>query len=312
MARLRPLGLLLAALVFATGAAAIVRAGLAAGTLLGTSFTRGAAQALVPLGIALAVTAALFALFRAGGRRALTHLSRRDLDSLSALESVTAILVVVLLVAVTFGSFTGTLLSLGLVGFGLTLALQRPILAVGGWCAILFTRLFRVGDRIEVDKLHGDVLEIALFSTRLWEVDGATGRATGRVLSVSNAIFLEKPVANATGDAPIVFDELAFAVAYGSDLAAAQRLLHDVAQRVIPPAEHAQMAERYARATEAAAIDTAFPRAPVVLVALGPDRVTLTLRYLVDARHRSRVRSELARAWLEGTGGEAAPRVTSG
>lgn len=310
MARLRPLGFLLAALLFVLGLAAIARVG--GGKLASTELTTALGALLVPLGIATAATLALFVLFRAGSRHLLHRHALRDMQSLSALETVAAVIVVVFLVAETFGSFAGTLLSLGLVGFGLTLALQRPILAVGGWSAILFARLFRVGDRIEVEKMAGDVLEINLFTTRLWEVDIATGRATGRMLTVSNALFLEKAVANATADLPHVFDEFAVTIAYGSDLRAAETLLRRVGGEVLDAERQTAMAAAYERATHGLPIDTAFPRAPMVIVALQPGGVEMRLRYLVDARHRSHVRTAMAETWLKSLGergGEAVPRV---
>ncbi len=312
MASLRPLGFLLAALLFALGVSAIAWAGLREGRLPDSEATQALGALLPSLSVAAAVTLALFVLFRAGSRHLLRGAHVRDLQSLSALETVTVVLVVVFLVAESFGSFTGTILSLGLVGFGLTLALQRPILAVGGWCAILFSRLFRVGDRIEVDKMMGDVLEIRLFSTRLWEVDATTGRATGRALTVSNALFLEKPVANATLDVPQTFDEFAVVVAYGSDLRAAEALLRAVGAEVLDPAQQSAMAQEYERVAHGLPIGTTFPRSPTVIVALQPAAVELRLRYLVDARHRSQVRTALAEAWLKALGdaaGQPVPRV---
>lgn len=312
MARVRPLGILLALLTFLTGLAAIAWVAVRDGRLAESAGVLRLEAELPTLAIALAATLFLMVAFRGGARRIARRHGERDLRSLSALESVAALVVVIVLLALTFGSFAGTILSLGLVGFGLTLALQRPILAVGGWIAILFTRLFRVGDRIEVDKMHGDVLEINLFNTRLWEVDGATGRPTGRVLSMSNAVFLEKPVANATADAPDVFDEFVVTVAYGSDVRAAEALLRGVGGTVIDAASQRQRAAAYARVAEELPIDAEFPDAPIILVTLAPGGIELRLRYLVDARRRSATRTALSEAWLVALGeraGEPVPRV---
>lgn len=314
MARLRPLALLLVVLVFATGLAAIAYVGVREGRIADTPTTRSLGNLFEPLAIAAGATLAFQILFRAGARRLLRRSAERDLRSLGALETVAVIVVVVFLVAVTFGSFTGTLLSLGLVGFGLTLALQRPILAVGGWLAIIFTRLFRVGDRIEVDKIHGDVVEIHLFNTRLWEVSPDTGRPTGRIVSIANAVFLEKPVANATADAPFVFDEFAVLVAYGSDLRAAEHLLRAAGAEVLDAEGMVRMAEQYEAQVESMPIEAVFPRGPTVVVALLPNGVELRLRYLVDARQRSAMRTALSETWIKVLGeraGEAVPHVVS-
>jgi small-conductance mechanosensitive channel len=312
LARRQPLLVLFVLLVALLGASLVAEAGVSAGKLQPTRFVAGLAGLVVPVAIALGGTVAFAFLFRAAGRRLERQEGALALRSLAALQTAAVIVVVVFLVGATFGNFTGTLLSLGLVGFGLTLALQRPILALGGWCAIIFAKLFRVGDRIEVADLAGDVLEIRLFTTRLWEVDRATQRATGRLLSVNNGLFLEKPVANATADVRHVFDEFVVTVAFGSDVQAADALLRRVGARVLEPSEQAGAADAYASSTQGLPIETTFPREPVVLVGLVEQGVELRLRYLADARRRSQLRTALAEAWLAALGEhakDAVPRI---
>lgn len=302
--------LVLTTLFGATAVAAwAVRWAVGAGYLPSTPWTAGFSgtarawtwAAAAGLGFVLALRGAALARRRAGqgpGR------------NLRQLQTLAAALLVLMLMAGLAGDVQGILVSVGLVGFGLTLALQRPILALAGWASIFFGGAFREGDRIQVGDLTGDVLSISLLSTRLWEVGEASGRSpgrpTGRIRTVSNAIFLEESVANATGDSSVVFDEFAVGVAYEGDLELAKKLLQQVAGDVLDLNQHERMARTYEALTRGMTMEAHFPKEPRILMSLEESWIELRLRYLVEARLASRVRTQLAESWQSATAPHAA------
>ncbi|MHB8604592.1 MAG: hypothetical protein ACYDCK_04990 [Thermoplasmatota archaeon] len=262
----------------------------------------GATLAGVALLVVLRVAAA--ALTRRGATRA--DSAMRPLETLGTLA------IVIVAVASLTGEAGSALVSLGLIGFGVSLALQRPLLALAGWVNIRAGRLVREGDRIEIMGVVGDVLEIGLFTTRVWEIGSAAspvaagasvtlGRPTGRIVALSNASFLEHPLANATHDSAHVFDEFAVTVAYEGDLELARRLLRACGEEVLDRGAHEAAAVAYRRLTRGMPIETNFPAEPVILEALQDSWIELRLRYLVDVRNRAGVRTALARAWLAAT-----------
>ncbi len=228
---------------------------------------------------------------------------RRGAQSLVHLQSVAAVVVVVVAVGALAGGLQAAVLSLGLVGFGLTLALQRPILALAGWATLVFGGSAREGDRIQIGDVAGDVLDIRLFTTRIWEVgapgSATPGRPTGRIRTLSNAEFLEKAVANSTNDTATVFDEFVVNVAFESDQDLARKVLLDVGRQVVDGAVHKEMAGAYRRLTRGLSIEAEFPDAPFILTESKPSWMEYRLRYLVDARRAGRVQSALSQAWLE-------------
>ncbi len=241
-----------------------------------------------------------------------TFLQRRhpgSARSLVHLQTIASAIVAIIAIIALMGGFQTVIVGLGLVGFGLTLALQRPILSVAGWGVLVFGGSVRVGDRIRVGDLAGDVLDISLFSTRLWEVGEASSatpnRPTGRMVTVSNAVFLEKPVANATSDTPVIFDEFVVNVAFESDLQLAEELLRQAGQQVLQADHHARMATTYRRLTKGLAMEADFPDQPIVLAESKPSWMEYRLRYLVDARRAGRTQSALTKAWTDLTTGEA-------
>lgn len=267
--------------------------------------------AMAGLLLAAAVVAwVLWGFFRTVGARLRRREGARALHALGALETVAAFVVAVVVVVVAGASFGTAVVGLGLIGFGLTLALQRPILSMAGWAAIRFGGLFREGDRIEIHGIVGDVLYVGLFKTRLWEIGSAESplpwggtisplRETGRTVTLTNAIFLEEPVANATNDVPFVFDEFVVTVAYEADWKLGERILRDVAGGVLDPAAHERAAREYGRLARGMTTKAEFPREPQVLIQLEDSWIELRLRYLVDVRKRSIVRTRLARGWQE-------------
>lgn len=240
-----------------------------------------------------------------GVRRIVRRRGGKGARSVAQFQTIIAIVIVAVVAAGTFGELSTTVLSLGLVGFGLTLALQRPILALAGWATIFFGNMFREGDRIQVGDLEGDVVDITLFTTKLWEIGGkdsrSPGRPTARIRTVSNAVFLEQPVANATSDTAVVFDEFVVNVAFESDQDLAEDLLRSVGRGVVDPEKHKTLAATYRRLTRGLTMETNFPTEPVVLAESKPSWMEYRLRYLVDARMAGRVQAAMTKAWNQAT-----------
>lgn len=254
------------------------------------------------------VSTAAFAAFRAA-EASLEHRGRdASARSLRRAEPVASFAILALFGLAVFLDASATLVGAGLIGLGIALALQRPILALAGWAYLSLNRPFREGDRIEVSGIVGDVVEIGPLATRLWELgtpsttlgEDPEGRArpTGRTVTLSNAVFIEEPVANATRDVEHVFDEFVVAVAYEADRELAREVLREVGEAVIEEDVHEEAARRYERLTRGTAMQRHFPRRPVVLETLKDSWIELRLRYLVDARERSATRGELADRWL--------------
>ena len=101
-------------------------------------------------------------------------------------------------------------------------ALQTPMTSFVGWIYILSRRPYRVGDRIKVAGVTGDVIDISYFDTTLWEFGGqylSTDHPSGRIVKFPNSIVLNSPVYNYSWVLfPYIWDEIRFYVAYDSDL----------------------------------------------------------------------------------------------
>jgi len=81
----------------------------------------------------------------------------------------------------------------GLLTAGMTVALQNVILASLGYLVLMGKRGIRIGDRIQVSGITGDVLNMGMLQFQLREFDAQRGRFTGHVATFSNSLVFLSP-----------------------------------------------------------------------------------------------------------------------
>ncbi len=167
-------------------------------------------------------------------------------------------LVVLIALAVVWQAFAGRIgVVLGLATAGVAFAMQEVIGALAGWFNIVSGRIFRVGDRIEMGGVRGDVIDLTPLRTKVLEIGSVAedeswvkGRQfTGRIVAISNKATFTEPVFNYSAVFDFIWEELTLPIAHGSNWQAAERILFEEARR-ISASEGArqaidQMANRY-------------------------------------------------------------------
>jgi len=81
----------------------------------------------------------------------------------------------------------------GLLSAGLLLALQNVILASLGSLLLVGKRGIRIGDRVRISGVTGDVINMGLLQFQLREFDTENARFTGHVATFSNSLVLVSP-----------------------------------------------------------------------------------------------------------------------
>lgn len=81
----------------------------------------------------------------------------------------------------------------GLLGAGLLLALEQVILATLGSLLLVGKRGIRIGDRVQISGVTGDVIDMGLLQFQLQEFDVLNRRFTGRVATFSNSMVFVSP-----------------------------------------------------------------------------------------------------------------------
>ena len=147
-----------------------------------------------------------------------------------AFQTVLLICAVVLLVILWSRLLAHTGTFLGILGAGLAIALREPLLSIAGRVAILAGHMYRVGDRIELNKMTGDVIDVGVFYTRMMEIGNwiQADQVTGRIVQISNSQIFGTPVFNYTQNFSYIWDEVKLPITYSSNLEAASQILLDV------------------------------------------------------------------------------------
>ena len=272
----------------------------AAGALRGLwlGFVGNLPKYLIALGILVAAWL-LVRVIRALLRLALRRWERAD--AITALSGVVIwLLAAGIALSVVLGDIRALAGSLGLVGLALSWALQTPIESFTGWLLNSFKGYYRVGDRISVGEVFGDVYRIDFLNTTVWEYGGAdrppgsvqAEQPTGRLITFPNNEIVTGTVVNYTRDFPFVWDELTVPVANESDLAYTIGVLERVAESLL--GDYMRTPARDYRALLAGeGLETSVAEIPQVFASTTDWCTNLTVRYLVGAREKRRWRSEL-------------------
>lgn len=152
----------------------------------------------------------------------------------------------VLVLIAASGSFRLLGLTVGFLGTMLGWSLQVPIRGLAAWAMVLLKKPFRVGDRITVAGVTGDVTDIQLNHIVLNQVGGTVQgeERSGRGILVPNAILFNESILNynyfgkeaeETGVAAsrYMLDEVLVRLQFGSDQEFARVLCVDVARDAV-------------------------------------------------------------------------------
>ncbi len=224
-----------------------------------------------------------------------------------------AAVVAILVIWTPFGSRVTFILGFASAGIGFSM--QQVIGALFGSVNILSGRIFRVGDRIEMGGVQGDVIDITPLRTKILEVGRPPALAdltsngvskgsatwvhgwqyTGRVVTISNQTTFSDPVYNYSSTFDYIWDELTFPIPYRCDWRAADKILLEEAERIsaTEDARHAMEAMQLRYPVPRHEID------PRVFVRATDNWVELSVRFVLPVRGVRTVENDMTRRILD-------------
>jgi len=204
---------------------------------------------------------------------------------------------VILLIWLGFGSnFT---VAMGILGAGIAFASQEVIGSFAGYLSIVTGNLYRIGDRVRIGNVTGDVLDISMLRTTVMEI-GEWVKAeqyTGRVVTVANRSVFSDPVFNYTQHWTYLWDEITIPIAYESDWRRAREIMLDHAEEYTAHLQADAQAELQAFMKRYPVRETSV--APRLYTVMTDNWIELTLRYVVEARERRKVTGNLHQELLQ-------------
>lgn len=181
----------------------------------------------------------------------------------------------------------------GLFGAGVVVAMQDIVSSFGGFVSIGFSNLYRVGDRIQVNEIKGDVVDISVMRTTILETgDWVSGDFyNGRIVRIPNSTVLKGLVFNYSQGFRFLWDEIKIRLKSDSDQWEAREMLLQVGKETISDylieaqAAWKQIAENYR-------VENPLLQPTVTLQASG-GTLEFSLSYIVDYRQRTVVKDRL-------------------
>ena len=177
---------------------------------------------------------------------------------------------------------------LGLLSAGIAIALKDPLVNLIGWQYILWRRPFDVGDRVEIGKKAGDVIDITTFNFTMMEIGNWVNadESTGRIIHVPNGHVFTQHLANYGKGFKYIWNEISVLITFESDWKQAKSILENIAKKraahLSKPAE-----KRVIEASNKFMINDQ-RLDPKVFTKIGDSGIELTIRYLCTPIRRRR------------------------
>ena len=209
-----------------------------------------------------------------------------------------AVVAVLALLWLWIGALRQAATFLGLFAAGVAIALGDLLRNIAGWFYLLLRRPWRVDDRIEVDGVAGDVIDIRVFRTTLLEIGNwvDADQSTGRIVHVPNGKALTTTVYNFTEGFGFIWHEVVLRVSFESDWQRAEQLMMDALAEA--GGHTIQEAQRRIRRTSQAYKIRYTHLTPTAYITVKDDAVLVTGRILVDVRRRRAVDQQVWRSLL--------------
>jgi len=196
----------------------------------------------------------------------------------------------IILIFLSFSYFTGNIkdftIIIGLFTAGIAFTLQELILSIAGSLYIFIVKVYKPGDRIEINGIKGDVIDVDSMYTTMMEIGQwvSSDNYSGRIVKLSNAFVFKGPIYNYSQDFPFIWDEFNLPIKYGSDMELAKSIVLKIASETL--SEYTSNSKSQWEAIvnkyyiEDALVD------PTLAISLTDNWVQFNLRYIVDYKKR--------------------------
>ena len=203
-------------------------------------------------------------------------------------------------VSIIYKNFTSLILSLGLVGFGITFALQKPILNFVGWLTIIAKRPYWIGDRIKIGEVKGDVFDLNIMYTSLSEFGTDIGdESSGRSITIPNEYVFSQAVYNYTKGSVYIWDTINLSITYESDWKEATDLLEQATAKIVVSVMKHNYERWVSNKNKFQILGKDVVEKPIMRLNLKDSFIQVSAVYLTDSRKRGLTKTEITKEALE-------------
>lgn len=206
--------------------------------------------------------------------------------SQKGVEIIGYILIILLSVSYFTGNIKDFTLAIGLLTAGITITLQELILSIAGSFYIFFVKVYKPGDRIEINGIKGDVIDIDSIYTTMMEIGEwvTSDNYSGRIVKLSNSFVFKGPVYNYSKDFPFIWDEFNLPIRYDSDIELAKEIIIRVASEQLSEYVNNSIS-KWKTVVDKYYIEDAQVE-PTLALTMTDNWIQFNLRYIVDYKKR--------------------------
>jgi len=202
------------------------------------------------------------------------------------INSTIFIILIILVGRIWFKGAQSLVTYLGLLSAGVAIALKDVLANLAGWLYIISRRPFNVGDRVQIGKFAGDVIDQNFFEFTLLEIGNwvHADQSTGRLVHIPNGKIFSQDLANYDKGFKYLWNEIEIVLTFESNWQKAKIILLDIANNKGENISK-RMETQIKRAAKKYMI---FYKelTPIVYTSVVDHGVRLTIRHLCETRKR--------------------------
>ena len=202
------------------------------------------------------------------------------------LKTATLIFALIVLSRIWFGIFESVGTFVGLLSAGLAIAFKDLLVNIGGWLFISTRKPFRIGDRIQIGDVTGDVIDIRLFQSSVIEIGNWVDaeQSTGRIIHIPNGLVFTLWQANYTEGFEYIWNEIPVLLTFESDWKKAKKILSNIVNdKTVSLTKEAQ---KQIKETSKKFMIFYNTLTPIVYTSVKDSGILLTIRFICQVKRR--------------------------
>ena len=193
---------------------------------------------------------------------------------------------IILLLLVWSNYFKNLVTLISVISAAMTIALREFIMNFFCGIYIRIKKPFKVEDRIEIDDLKGDVMNISAMGFDVLEVSNKeeNGQSTGVVIHFPNSVVFTKPIKNINKGFKYIWNEITISVCLDCDLVQNKQELYRIVNSIetIKTIPKKMMNEVQSISPDNRVYFNKYD--PIIYTKIVEDHIELTIRYLMHPK----------------------------
>jgi small-conductance mechanosensitive channel len=221
---------------------------------------------------------------------------------------------VVIIIGFTFASELGSIVTFaGLITAGLAVAMQSVLVSIVGYFFLIGKYGIRVGDRVQIGEVSGEIIELGMVRMYLMELAGrGSSVPTGRVAAFPNSVVFQVTTGlfKQIPGVSFAWHDITLALPPEADYESVKQKLFAAANEVL--AEYREEIQRQTRELQRTTLSSAGGDAlPTVQLSYSAKGVDAHVRYPVQLAHAAEIDERMSRALLQVISG-LTPKASEG